>query len=338
MLAHPTALHGWQAGGMYAITLEGFGGPEKMRWAEVPTPKPAPGEVRIKTVAAGLNRADLLQRQGFYPPPAGASELLGLECSGVIDALGEGVTGWQVGDEAVALLSGGGYAEYVVVPAGQVIPPPQGIDLVSAAGIVEVAATVLSNLDHVHLASGERFLVHGGAGGIGTFAIQYAKALGASVATTASAAKLDHCRRLGADIVLDYADGWLTELMMATQDRGVDVILDIIGARYLDDNISALRPDGRLVIIGMQKGTKAELNIAKLLTKRATVTATSLRGRSVEQKSGITQQVAERVWPMIGSGAIVPAPETRIRLKDAPQAHELLASGAVIGKVILTVG
>lgn len=322
---------------MKAITLDGFGGPEKLHWAEVDTPEPGPGEVRIRTVAVGMNRADLLQRQGYYPPPPGTSELLGLECSGHIDALGEGVEGWQVGDEAVALLAGGGYAQYVIAPVGQVVPPPSGVDLVSAAGLIEVAATVLSNLDHVHLARGESFLVHGGAGGIGTFAIQYAKVLGATVATTASASKLDHCRELGADIVLDYAQEWLTELMMATDDRGVDVILDIIGAKYLDDNITALRPDGRLVIIGMQKGTKAELNIAKLLNKRATVTATSLRFRSVEQKSQIAKQVADRVWPMITTGQIKLAPETRIELRDAAEAHELLASGTVIGKIILTV-
>ena len=321
---------------MFAITLEGFGGTEKMRWAEVPTPEPGPDEVRVRTVAVGVNRADLLQRQGYYPPPAGGSELLGLECSGVIDAIGDDVDDWQPGDEVVALLAGGAYAEYVVVPAGQVTSPPAGVDLVSAAGLVEVAATVLSNLDRAQLRSGETFLVHGGAGGIGTFAIQYAKVLGAKVATTASAGKLDHCRRLGADIVINYARDWLTELLMATEDRGVDVILDIIGAKYLEQNISALRPDGRLVIIGMQKGTKAELDIAKLLNKRATITATSLRGRPVEQKSEIVRQVAERVWPLITARVIQLAPETRFSLRDAAAAHEILASGSNVGKLILT--
>lgn len=321
---------------MFAITLEGFGGTEKMRWAEVPTPEPGPDEVRVRTVAVGVNRADLLQRQGYYPPPAGVSELLGLECSGVIDAIGDDVDDWQPGDEVVALLAGGAYAEYVVVPAGQVTSPPAGVDLVSAAGLLEVAATVLSNLDRAQLRSGETFLVHGGAGGIGTFAIQYAKVLGAKVAATASAGKLDHCRRLGADIVINYARDWLTELLMATEDRGVDVILDIIGAKYLEQNISALRPDGRLVIIGMQKGTKAELDIAKLLNKRATITATSLRGRPVEQKSEIVRQVAERVWPLITARVIQLAPETRFSLRDAAAAHEILASGSNVGKLILT--
>lgn len=336
MLAHPSRSAGWQDRDMYAITLEDFGGPDKMRWTQVPTPDAGPGELRIRNVAVGLNRADLLQRLGYYPPPPGASELLGLESSGVVDQIGSGVEGWQLGDPAVALLSGGGYAEYVVVPAGQVVPPPAEVDLVSAAGLIEVAATVLSNLDLARLQAGESFLVHGGAGGIGTFAIQYAKQLGAKVATTASATKLAHCRELGADIVLDYSGDWLAELLTATNDQGVDVILDIIGAKYLDQNISALRPDGRLVIIGMQKGTKGELNIAKLLNKRGSVMATSLRGRSVEQKSEIATQVAERIWPLISQGTIKLAPETRLPLRDAAQAHELLSSGQVIGKVILT--
>jgi len=322
---------------MRAIVLDGFGGPDVMRWAEVPTPHPEPGEVRVRTAAVGVNRADLLQRQGHYPPPPGASDLLGLECSGVIDAIGEGVEEWRTGDEVVALLAGGGYAEQVVVPAGQVVRPPAGIDLVSAAGLIEVAATVMSNMDHVHLTPGESLLVHGGAGGIGTFAIQYAKALGCLVATTASAAKLDHCRGLGAAIAIDYAGDWLAELLAATGDRGVDVILDIIGAKYLDANISALRDDGRLVIIGMQKGTKAELNIARLLNKRATVTATSLRGRPLGQKAAITQDVAKRVWPMISDGRVKPAPETRVSLSEAARAHELLASGELVGKIVLTV-
>ena len=321
---------------MYAITFEDFGGPEQLRWAQVPTPDAGPGELRLRNVAAGVNRADLLQLAGHYPPPKGASELLGLECAGVVDQVGEGVTGWAVGDEAVALLAGGGYAEYVVVPAGQAIVPPPGVDLVSAAGLIEVAATVLSNLDHVHLSAGETFLVHGGAGGIGTFAIQYAKALGCRVATTASAAKHDHCRELGADIVLDYRGDWPAELKSATDGQGVDVILDIIGAKYLGDNVASLRPDGRLVIIGMQKGTKGELNIAQLLNKRGTVTATSLRGRSVEQKSQIAQQVAQRVWPLIADGSVKPAPETRFPIAEAAKAHQVLAGGDVIGKLILT--
>lgn len=322
---------------MHAITLTDFGGPEMMQWTEVPTPMPGPGEVLIRTVAVGVNRADLLQRAGFYPPPPGTSELLGLEVSGVVAALGEGVTSLSFGDEVVALLAGGGYAEYVVVPAEQVIHTPEGVDVVSAAGLIEVAATVVSNMDLVHLSAGETFLVHGGAGGIGTFAIQYAKALGATVATTASRPKAEHCRAMGADIVCDYREDWVAQIKEATGGRGVDVILDIIGAKYLDPNIQVLADDGRIVIIGMQKGTKAELNIAKLLNKRGTISATSLRYRPADQKAAITAAVRDRIWPLIADGSIRPAPETRIPLTEAGRAHELLASGSTIGKIILTV-
>ncbi len=321
---------------MHAITLKDFGGPEMMIWAEIPAPTPGAGEVLIRTIAVGLNRADLLQRAGHYPPPPGTSELLGLECSGVVEALGDGVEGIEVGQQVVALLAGGAYAEYVVAPAGQVAPIPAGIDPVSAAGVIEVAATVLSNLDLTHLTGGETFLVHGGAGGIGSFAIQYAKVLGARVATTASASKLNHCRAMGADLVFNYDSDWVSQLKQATDGHGADVILDIIGAKYLDQNISALAADGRLVIIGMQKGTKAELNIAKLLNKRGTISATSLRYRPDAQKTEITKAVVDRVWPMLTDGVIRLSPETRIPLTEAARAHELLASGSNIGKVILT--
>ena len=322
---------------MHAITLTDFGGTEMMQWTEVPTPMPGRGEVLIRTVAVGVNRADLLQRAGFYPPPPGTSELMGLEVSGVVAGLGEGVTSLSFGDEVVALLAGGGYAEYVVAPVGQVIPAPQGVDLVSAAGLIEVAATVVSNMDLVHLSAGETFLVHGGAGGIGTFAIQYAKSLGATVATTASAAKADHCRAMGADIVCDYHEDWVAQITEATGGRGVDVILDIIGAKYLDPNVRVLADDGRIVIIGMQKGTKGELNISRLLNKRGTISATSLRFRPAEQKAAITAAVRDRIWPLIADGSIRPAPETRIPLAEAARAHELLDSGSNIGKIILTV-
>lgn len=325
-------------GPMYAIDFESPGGPDVMRWVEVETPTPGPGEVLVRTVAAGVNRADLLQRQGYYPPPPGISDVLGLEASGIVEELGEGVERWQVGDEVVALLAGGAYAEYFVAPAGQLLPKPDGMDLVSAAGIVEVAATVVSNMDLVGLEPGETFLVHGGAGGIGTFAIQYAKALGCRVATTAgSPEKLDHCRELGADILLDYHEDWVDELKIATEDHGADVILDIIGAKYLEPNVDALAYDGRLVIIGMQKGTKGTLNIAALLNKRALVTATSLRFRSKKQKAEICAHVESVVWPMLESGQIQLAPETRFKITDAPQAHEQLDSGDSVGKIVLTI-
>lgn len=321
---------------MHAITLTDFGGPEQMKWTEVPTPEPGHGQVRIKTVAVGMNRADTLQRRGYYPPPPGESEIMGLEVSGYVDAIGEG-SRWQPGDAVVALLAGGGYAEYVVVPDGQCAPVPEGMDIVSAAGVIEVAATVHSNMAKANLASGETLLVHGGAGGIGTFAIQYAKALGARVIATASAAKLDHVRSLGADVAIDYATDWPTAVAEATDGRGVDVILDIIGAKYLHDNVNSLALDGRLVVIGLQKGTKGELNLNTLLNKRAQVMAMSLRGRDTEGKSRIVQETATTVWPMYADGRIKLAPETRFNLRDAAKAHEYLESGELIGKIILTV-
>jgi putative PIG3 family NAD(P)H quinone oxidoreductase len=322
---------------MYAITVSPPGGPDNLDWTEIPTPSPEPGEVLVRTVAAGVNRADVLQRQGHYPPPAGVSDIIGLEASGVVEKVGAGVTRWKPGDEVVALLAGGGYAEYFTAPEGQLIPPPPGVDLVSAAGVIEVAATVVSNLDHVRLAEGETFLVHGGAGGVGSFAIQYAQAQGAGlVLTTAGTAeKLAYCKELGADIALDYHEDWADAVQVATNDRGADVILDILGAGYLEDNVNSLAIGGRLVIIGMQKGVKGTLNIGRLLNKRATVTATSLRFRPVDQKAAICAQVEQQVWPLIANGTIKLAPETRFSLKDAPAAHRQLESGANIGKILL---
>ncbi len=320
---------------MYAITFESHGGPEQLRWSEVPSPQAGPGEVRIRTAGAGVNRADLLQLAGHYPPPPGASGLLGLECSGVIDQIGPGVADWRLGDPVVALLPGGGYAEYVTVGGDQVAPAPPAMALVSAAGVLEVAATVLANLDRAQLQAGDLCLVHGGAGGIGSFAIQYAQRLGARVATTASAGKLAHCRALGAEIVLDYRTDWLAELLTATGGRGADVILDIIGAKYLDANLTALAEGGRLVIIGMQKGTRAELNIARLLAKQGLIMATSLRNRSAAEKARIVARVVEEIWPRYADGSIEPSPETRFPLPEAARALTALASGEVIGKVVL---
>jgi len=311
-------------------------GPESLIIGEIDTPAPDEGEVLVRTVAAGINRADLLQRQGLYPPPKGVSETIGLEAAGVVESVGAGVTDWSPGDEVVALLAGGGYAEYFVAPAGQLIAPPEAVDLITAATLMEVAATVLSNMDHVRLAEGETFLVHGGAGGIGTFAIQYAKALGCRVAATAgSAAKLQHCRDMGADIALDYHDDWVQGLKDATEGRGADVILDIMGAKYLGSNVDAMAQDGRTVIIGMQGGVKGELNIAKLLNKRATVTATSLRYRPTDQKVDICRQVAERIWPLVEQGRIKPAPIEEFPFADAAKAHARLESGQVTGKLVL---
>ncbi|WP_040159504.1 NAD(P)H-quinone oxidoreductase [Nigerium massiliense] len=322
---------------MRAITTADAGGPEVLTVSDVPSPQVNRGELLIEVTAAGVNRADVLQRQGHYPPPPGISEVIGLEVSGTVAEVGEGVDGWSVGDPCVALLAGGGYAEYVVAPAGQVIPPPEGVDLVTAAGIVEVAATVVSNMAHVNLADGETFLVHGGTGGIGSFAIQYAKARGCRVATTAgSPDKVELCRELGADIALDYHDDWVSALKQATDGYGADVILDVMGAKYLSANVKALARLGRLVVIGMQGGVKGELNLNALLTKCATVTATSLRFRPLDEKAAICARVRDEVWPLIEQGKIRLAGETHFPIEDVRRAHEQLEGGDNRGKIILT--
>ncbi|SEP74191.1 putative NAD(P)H quinone oxidoreductase, PIG3 family [Microlunatus flavus] len=314
------------------------GGPEVLRVAEVADPDPGPGEVLVEVVAAGVNRADLMQREGHYPPPPGASETIGLEVSGHVAGLGAGVEGWDVGQPCVALLAGGGYAERVVVPAGQVVPPPPGYDLVDAAGVIEVAATVWSTAAYAHLSAGETYLVHGGAGGIGSFAIQYAKALGATVVATAgSEAKLQHCRDLGADHAFSYTGDWAGQTREATGGRGVDVVLDNMGAKYLEAHVDLLAPDGRLVVIGFQGGRRATVDLGALLPKRASIAAISLRGRPVEQKADICRHVADEVWPLLADGTIKPSPLTTYALDDVVEAHRRLESGDNVGKIVLTV-
>jgi putative PIG3 family NAD(P)H quinone oxidoreductase len=321
-----------------AIQASRPGGPEVLEPVELPDPEPGPGEVLVAVTAAGVNRADLLQRQGHYPPPKGASALIGLEVSGHVAALGSDVTGWEVGAPCVALLAGGGYAELVAVPAGQVVPPPPGYDLVAAAGVPEVAATVLSNLDLADLSSGEVFLVHGGAGGIGSFAIQYAHALGATVVATAgSDEKLDHCRSLGADHALSYRGDWPAAVREAAPG-GVDVVLDSMGAKYLGDHVDLLATEGRLIVIGMQGGTQASLDLGTLLAKRALVRGTTLRSRPPVEKATICARMVERVWPLLADGTIAPTPQTVFPLAEAASAHAHLESGDNLGKVVLTVG
>jgi putative PIG3 family NAD(P)H quinone oxidoreductase len=325
---------------MRAVTFSEPGGVDVLEMGEVPDPSPGTGEVVLDVAASAVNRADLLQRQGHYPPPPGASEVLGLECSGVVAEVGDGVEGWQAGDEVCALLAGGGYAEKVAVPAGQLLPLPQGVDVVTAAALPEVACTVWSNVFMVAgLQRDEAFLVHGGAGGIGTFAIQLAKALGARVfATAGSPAKLERCRELGADVAISYRDEDFVEVVRhETDGAGVDVILDNMGAKYLDRNLSALATNGRLAIIGMQGGMKGELNIGKLLTKRGAITATSLRGRPVQEKAAIVASVREHVWPLVADGHVRPVVHTRVPLAQAREAHRLLEDGESTGKVLLTV-
>ncbi len=325
---------------MLAITVPTPGGPEALALAEVPDPTLAPDEVLLDVVAAGVNRADLLQRQGHYPPPPGASAYLGLECSGRVAAVGADVTGWAVGDEACALLAGGGYAARVAVPAGQLLPVPAGVSLVDAAALPEVACTVWSNVFMTAaLAPGEWLLVHGGSSGIGTMAIQLAHALGAHVAVTAgSAQKLEVCRSLGADVLVNYRDDDFVEAVKAaTGGAGVDVILDNMGAKYLARNIDALAAYGRLMVIGLQGGTRAELDLGVLLRKRASVAATSLRARPAAEKAAIVAAVREHVWPLVASGAVRPIVHARMPLAQAADAHRLLESSTHIGKVLLTV-
>jgi putative PIG3 family NAD(P)H quinone oxidoreductase len=325
---------------MHAIVAESA---DELVWQEVPDVAPDPGEVLLKVSAAGVNRADLLQAAGLYPPPPGASELLGMEVSGVIEAVGDDVADWSPGQEVCALLSGGGYAEYVAVAAGQVLPHPVGLDLVDSAGVPEVACTVWSNLVMTaHLSEGQLLLMHGGASGVGSHAIQVARALGARVAVTAgSAAKLETCRELGAEILINYRDeDFVARVHEATDGAGADVIFDIMGAAYLDRNIDALATEGRLVIIGMQGGVKAELNIAKLMGKRAHVIGTTLRARPTNgpnSKSEVVAAVRESVWPMIADGRVRPVIGAHMPIQDAAEAHRLLSSGQVMGKIVLTV-
>ncbi|MHB1009140.1 MAG: NAD(P)H-quinone oxidoreductase [Propionibacteriaceae bacterium] len=323
---------------MRAVVVTEPGGPDQLTIGEVPDPVAGAGEMLIRVVAAGVNRADLLQRQGLYPPPPGISDVIGLEVSGHVEALGEGVTGWSVGDEVVALLAGGGYAELAVAPAGQCCRPPHGVDLVTAAGLLEVAATVVSNLDRVGYRDGESFLVHGGTGGIGAFAIQYVAARGGRVLTTAgSPEKLATCRALGAHVAIDYHEDWAAAVKDATGGKGVDVLLDVMGGKYLEANVASLARNGRLVVIGLQGGRKGTLDLNALLTKNALVTATSLRFSPVERKTDIVAMVARDVWPMYESGRIALPAETRFPLEDVRRAHEWLESGSASGKAVLVV-
>ena len=325
---------------MRAVTLPEFGDESVLTLAEVPDPQPGSGEVVIDVAAAGVNRADLLQRQGHYPPPKGESDIPGLEVSGTISAVGDDVDGWSVGAEVCAVLAGGGYAEKVAVPAGQLLPVPSGVSLIDAAGLPEVACTVWSNIVMTaHLQEGEVFLQHGGSSGIGTMSIQVARALGARVAVTAgSAEKLERCRELGAEILIDYKQqDFVEQVKDAADGRGADVILDVIGAKYLARNVSALALDGRLVIIGMQGGAKAELNIGALLAKRGSIVATSLRGRDKADKERIVAEVRKHLWPLIESGQIKPVIDRTMPLDQVADAHRLLNDSTHIGKVLLAV-
>ncbi|MEV4266303.1 NAD(P)H-quinone oxidoreductase [Kribbella sp. NPDC049584] len=325
---------------MRAVVCEGAGGIEVLRIGEIPDPQPAVDEVVIDVVAAGVNRADLMQRQGFYPPPPGAPGTIGLEVSGRISAVGAEVEGWSVGDECCALLAGGGYAEKVAVPAPQVMPVPDGLDLVSAAALPEVVATVWSNIFMTaHLKAGETLLVHGGSSGIGSMAIQLAVAHGARVLTTVgSKEKMEFCTRLGADVAINYKEAeWASVVQEATKKAGADVILDIMGAKYLTDNVKSLAYDGRLVVIGMQGGAKGEVDLGRLMSRRGSIIATGLRFRSVEDKGRILAEVVGHVWPLIAEKKVRPIVHSTFPLAEVAKAHETLEQSSQLGKVLLTI-
>ncbi|RFS86850.1 NAD(P)H-quinone oxidoreductase [Actinomadura spongiicola] len=318
---------------MHAIVIREPGDADVLEWEPVPDPAPKPGEVLIDVVASAVNRADVMQRRGLYPPPDGAPPYPGLEVSGRVAELGPEVTGLRVGDEVCALLNGGGYAERVAVPASQVLPVPRGVDVVDAAGLPEVACTVWSNVFMLGgLRAGETLLVHGGGSGIGTFAIQLAKARGARVVTTVgSAEKAARCRELGADVTVNYREDDFV------RHGPYDVILDLIGAKYLARNVDALAVGGRLMVIGLQGGARAELDIGKLLGKRALVHGTTLRARPLEEKAEIVADVLENVWPLLESGAVRTVVDRRIPMRDASTAHRLLEDSGHVGKILLTV-
>jgi putative PIG3 family NAD(P)H quinone oxidoreductase len=324
--------------GMRAVVISGPGGPEVLRWVEVPEPVPGAGEALVEVVSAGVNRADLLQRAGHYDPPPGASPYPGMECAGRVVALGPEVgAGWSVGDEVCALLAGGGYAERVAVPVGQLLPVPAGVSLVDAAALPEAACTVWSNLiGAAGLRAGETLLVHGGGSGIGTFAIQFARELGVTVLTTARAAKHAALRELGAAHTIDYTSQDFAEVVgEVTGGRGVDVILDIQGAAYLSRNIRSLARGGRLVVIGLQGGVSGEVNLAVVMAKRAIITGTTLRSRSLSEKEEIVSGVREQVWPLIADGRIRPVVDRRLPLPEAAVAHEVVGRTEHLGKVLL---
>jgi putative PIG3 family NAD(P)H quinone oxidoreductase len=325
---------------MRAVVVSEPGGPDVLRLADIADPVPGPAEVVVTVTAAGVNRADLMQRRGLYPPPPGASDIIGLECSGRISAVGTEVTDWQPGDAVCALLAGGGYAEQVAIPAGQLLPVPAGISVTEAAALPEAACTVYANVfQAARLQPGETLLVHGGASGIGTMAIQLATALGVTVLCTASShAKLRRCHDLGASVTIDYtSEDFVAAAAEATGGRGVDVILDMVGAAYLGRNLQALATDGRLVVIGLQSGAKAELDLGLVMGKRLTVYGSTLRARPLAEKAAIVAAVRDQVWPLIASGQVKPVIDTVVPFADAPKAHGLLEAGRHVGKVLLAV-
>ncbi|WP_460757121.1 NAD(P)H-quinone oxidoreductase [Myceligenerans cantabricum] len=323
---------------MRAVTISATGRSGKLSLSSVSDPVPVEGEVLVNVAAAGVNRADLLQRAGHYPPPAGAPDWPGLEISGEITRVGPGVSSWHAGDRVVALLDGGGYAEQVTVRATQVLPAPRSVDLIRAAALPEAVCTAWDNLVTVGgLRAGEWALVHGGSGGVGTAAIQIAKALGARVATTAGGLeRVERCADLGADLAVDHREqDFATLVREASEGAGADVVLDVVGAANLADNVRALARGGRLVVIGLQKGRRGELDLGALMAKRATVTGTTLRSRPAEEKAAVVSAVREHVWPMVDDERVRPVVHAVLPFADAQRAHDLLESGEAFGKVLL---
>jgi NADPH2:quinone reductase len=316
------------------------GGPDVLTPATRPLPSPAAGEVLIQVAAAGVNRADCMQRAGNYPPPPGASDLLGLEVAGLVVATGKGVTAWKAGDAVCALANGGGYAQYIAVPAGQCLPVPHGLDWIQAAALPETCFTVWTNVfERAHLTAGEIFLVHGGSSGIGTTAIQLARLFGARAwATAGNADKVAACERLGAERCINYrTEDFVAVVKELSNGRGVDVILDMVGGDYLPRNIDALAFDGRLVMLALPRGRSAELDMGKVIARRLVISGSGLRVMSTAAKAAIAAQLRERVWPLIASGQFRPVIQSRFALADAAKAHHAMEEGEHIGKIILEV-
>jgi putative PIG3 family NAD(P)H quinone oxidoreductase len=327
---------------VHAVVITEAGGPDVLTWAEVPDPAPpGPGEVLVRVVATAVNRADLLQRQGRYPPPTGSPPYPGLECSGVVEAVGPDVAAWAPGDEVVALLGGGGYAERVVAPAGQLMPCPEGVDLVQAAALPEVVCTVWSNVFMLAgLRHDETLLVHGGASGIGTMAVQLGRAAGSPVIVTAgTAAKIARCLDLGAFAGINYREeDFVARTRELTHGHGADVVLDNMGASYLGRNVEAVATNGRIVVVGLQGGTRAELDLGALMAKRAAVLSTSLRIRPPAEKAAICRSVVENVWPLVAKGEVRPIVDRVLPLSEAAEAHRVVEASQHVGKVVLANG
>jgi putative PIG3 family NAD(P)H quinone oxidoreductase len=325
---------------MKAVEIEAPGGPEVLRAVDRPVPRPGPGEVLIRVEAAGVNRPDVLQRQGKYAPPPGASDIPGLEVSGAIVTLGEGVSEWKVGDRVTALVAGGGYAEYCAAPAPQCLPIPKGLDAIGAAALPETCFTVWTNVfARGRLAAGETLLVHGGTSGIGTTAIQMARCFGARVfATAGSAAKCDACRHLGAEDAFDRTrEDFVARVQEATGGRGADVILDMVGGDYLPRNLAALAPEGRLVQIALIGGATGTLSLQEVMQRRLTITGSTLRPRTVAEKGAIARALREHVWPHVEAGRLRPVIHATVPLAQAADAHRMMEGGEHIGKIVLTV-